>query len=73
MRSYTMKLQSRKKPDILNKLVKHILSSLDELRCCKPADDFVIGQRYAYADCLELLQSFSLCIDFDIEKCYPLE
>ncbi len=68
-----MKLQSQKYPDVLNKLVKHILSSLDELRCCKPADDFVIGQRYAYADCLELLQSFSLCIDFDIEKCYPLE
>ena len=55
MRSYTMKLQSRKNPDVLNKLVKHILSSLDELRCCKPADDFIIGQRYAYADCLELL------------------
>lgn len=73
MRSYTMKLQSQKKPDVLNKLVKHILSSLDELRCCKPADDFIIGQRYAYADCLELLQSFSRCIDFDIEKRYPLE
>lgn len=68
-----MKLQSRKKPDILNKLVKHILSSLDELRCCKPADDFIIGQRYAYADCLELLQSFCRSIDFDIEKRYPLE
>lgn len=68
-----MKLQSRKNPDVLNKLVKHILSSLDELRCCKPADDFIIGQRYAYADCLELLQSFNRCIDFDIEKRYPLE
>lgn len=73
MRSYTMKLQSLKKNDVLSKLVKHILSSLDELRRCKPADDFIIGQRYAYADCLELLQSFSRCIDFDIEKRYPLE
>lgn len=73
MRSYTMKLQSQKKPDVLNKLVKHILSSLDELRRCKPADDFIIGQRYAYADCLELLQALCCCIDFDIEKRYPLE
>lgn len=73
MRNYTMKLQSQREPDVLNKLVKHILSSLDELQCRNPADDFIIGQRYAYVDCLELLQLFTRCFDFDIEKRYPLE
>lgn len=32
------------KADILNKLVIHILSSIDELRCCNTADDFMIGK-----------------------------
>lgn len=61
------------KADVFNKLIKHILSPLDGLRCCAPADDFIIGQRYAYADRLELSPPFNRRIDFDIEKKYPLE
>lgn len=39
--------------------------------------DFILGQKYAYVECLELLQRFvvpsELHIDFAIEDKYPLE
>ena len=39
--------------------------------------DFIRGQKYAYVECLELLQSLAdpseLHIDFVIEDKYPLE
>lgn len=39
--------------------------------------DFILGQKYAYVECLELLQRLvvpsELHIDFVIEDKYPLE
>ena len=39
--------------------------------------DFILGQKYAYVECLELLQSLAdpseLHIDFVIEDKYPQE
>ena len=39
--------------------------------------DFILGKKYAYVECLELLQSLvdpsELHIDFVIEDKYPLE
>ena len=39
--------------------------------------DFILGQKYAYVECLELLQRLvvpsELYIDFAIEDKYPLE
>lgn len=72
-----MRQQSRKTNNILSLLINHILSSLDELKSGYPGDDFVLGQKYAYVECLELLQSLAdssaLHIDFSIENKYPLE
>ena len=72
-----MRRQSRKINNILSLLTDHILSSLDELKSGCPGDDFVLGQKYAYVECLELLQSLTdssaLHIDFTIENKYPLE
>lgn len=39
--------------------------------------DFILGQKYAYVECLELLQRLAspseLHIDFVVEEKYPLE
>lgn len=72
-----MRSRSRKINNILSLLVDHILSSLDELKSGNSGDDFILGQKYAYIECLELLQylsaPFALRVDFDIENKYPLE
>ena len=72
-----MKLQLRKINNNLLLLIDHILSSLDELKNGCPGDDFILGQKYAYVECLELLQRLAspseLHIDFAIEDKYPLE
>lgn len=71
-----MKLQLRKINNNLLLLIDHILSSLDELKNGCPGDDFILGQKYAYVECLELLQnltnSSALHIDFKIENKYPI-
>lgn len=65
------------KNDVLRALVEHILSSLDELTDATLGGDFILGQKYAYVECLELLQRLAspseLHIDFVIEDKYPLE
>ena len=69
-----MKLQSPKTNDPIHKLISHILLSLSELRQSDPSDPFIIGQKYAYVECLEFLQVLDIPeLDFDIEKEYPLE
>ena len=72
-----MKLHSQMKNDVLRTLTEHILSSLDELTAGALEGDFILGQKYAYVECLELLQSLAdpseLHIDFVIEEKYPLE
>lgn len=71
-----MKQPSRKTYNILSSLVNHIFLTLDELESVYPSDDFILGQKYAYVECLELLQSLAdssaLHIDFVIENKYPL-
>ena len=54
-------------------LIAEIHANLDEL--CSESDDFALGQRYAYLECLEILQ---LCpafrrpgIAYDTERRYP--
>ena len=63
--------------DVLRTLVEHILSSLDELTDAARGGGFILGQKYAYVECLELLQSLvvpsELHIDFVIEEKYPLD
>ena len=72
-----MKLHSQMKNDVLRALAEHILSSLDELTDVPLGGDFIHDQKYAYVECLELLQSLAnpseLHIDFVIEEKYPLE
>lgn len=72
-----MKLHSQMKNDVLRALAEHILSSLDELTDVPLGGDFILGQKYAYVECLELLQRLAspseLHIDFVIEDKYPLE
>mgnify|MGYP005785885017 FL=1 len=72
-----MKLHSQMKNDVLRALAEHILSSLDELTDVPLGGDFILGQKYAYVECLELLQCLAspseLHIDFVIEDKYPLE
>ena len=72
-----MKLHSQMKNDVLRALAEHILSSLDELTDVPLGGDFILGQKYAYVECLELLQRLvvpsELHIDFAIEDKYPLE
>lgn len=72
-----MKLHSQMKNDVLRALAEHILSSLDELTDVPLGGDFILGQKYAYVECLELLQYLAdpseLHIDFAIEDKYPLE
>ena len=72
-----MKLHLQEKNDVLRALAEHILSSLDELTDAALEGDFILGQKYAYVECLELLQSFAdpseLHIDFAIEDKYPLK
>ena len=72
-----MKLHSQMKNDVLRTLTEHILSSLDELTDVPLGGDFILDQKYAYVECLELLQSLAnpseLHIDFVIEEKYPLE
>ena len=53
-------------------LIAEIHANLDEL--CSESDDFALGQRYAYLECLEILQ---LCpafrrlgIAYDTERRY---
>ncbi len=57
-----MRQQSRKTNNILSLLINHILSSLDELKSGYPGDDFVLGQKYAYVECLELLLHILLSV-----------
>lgn len=72
-----MKLHSQMRNDVLRTLTEHILSSLDELTAAALEGDFILGQKYAYVECLELLQRLvvpsELHIDFVIEDKYPLE
>ena len=72
-----MKLHSQMSNDVLRTLAEHILSSLDELTAAALGGDFILGQKYAYVECLELLQRLAspseLHIDFVIEDKYPLE
>lgn len=72
-----MKLHLQEKNDVLRALAEHILSSLDELTDAALEGDFILGQKYAYVECLELLQRLvvpsELHIDFVIEDKYPLE
>ena len=43
---------------------------------CPLSDDFLLGQAYAYVECLEILQTCAqlrtLGLDYDIESRYPL-
>lgn len=72
-----MKLHSQMRNDVLRALVEHIVLSLDELSDAALGGDFILGQKYAYVECLELLQYLAgpseLHIDFVIEEKYPLE
>lgn len=72
-----MKRQSQKTNNILLSLVDHILFSLNELQHDNLSDNFILGQKYAYVECLELLQNLAgpsaLHIEFVIENKYPLE
>ena len=72
-----MKRQSQKTNNILLSLVDHILFSLNELQHDYLSDNFILGQKYAYVECLELLQNLAdpsaLHIEFVIENKYPLE
>lgn len=72
-----MKLHLQEKNDVLRALAEHILSSLDELTDAALEGDFILGQKYAYVECLELLQRLAnpseLHIDFAIEDKYPLK
>ena len=57
-------------------LVDKILNALAELSQEKNSD-FIIGERYAYIEFLEILQQIigpqASGLDFDIEKKFPLE
>ena len=72
-----MKLHSQMKNDVLRALAEHILSSLDELTDVPLGGDFILDQKYAYVECLELLQRLvvpsELHNDFAIEDKYPLD
>lgn len=62
----------------LKTIVEYFMTSLDELQELSKngSNDFVIGEKTAYVEALELLQEIydkqSLGLDFDIEERYPL-
>ena len=72
-----MNSSSRKPNKTLHKLISHILFSLDELQNCDSENNFILGQKYALVECLQILQTLTipktLILNFDIEKRYPLD
>lgn len=60
---------------VLKYLIGHIELCLDELYETA-GDDFICGERTAYVECLEIIQTWSKAkscgLDYDIEEKYPL-
>lgn len=61
---------------ILNRIKVYLECCLNELNEEELANDFICGEKTAYVECLELLQSVgkphSLGLDYDIEERYPI-
>ena len=54
-------------------VIEYAEMTLDELSDCH--DDFAIGEKYAWVECLEILQTFKcakkLGLDYNIEERFP--
>ena len=62
--------------DILHYLIDMIIETLEEINDCKDIKnlDFVIGEKTAYVDCLEIIQSLKSNekLNFVIQQKFPL-
>lgn len=66
-----------KKDKILKITIQKITEILEELSAeGVEMNDFILGQKYAFIECLEILQAFQLAkyfgLDYDIEDKFPL-
>ena len=61
--------------EVLKFLIGHIEQCLEEL-CEAEENDFIYGEKTAYAECLEIIQEWSEAsscgLDYDVEEKYPL-
>ena len=61
--------------EILAYLIELLEDSLNELNGLE-ADRFFLGEKYAYVECLEIIQNWSEArkrgLDYDIESRFPL-
>ncbi len=61
--------------EVLKYLIGYLELCLDELYEAEE-NDFVYGEKTAYVECLEIIQTWSKAkssgLDYDIEKKYPL-
>ncbi len=71
-----MKEKNLDSSNVLDKLVSHILISLNELFDVNAPSEFNEGGRYAYIECLEILSRWSRFADYGIENVeekYPIK
>lgn len=65
----------RSAENTLSEMIENITEKLDELSEFKQGEDeFIDGERYAYAECLEMITAWIFAdkhgLDFDVEKKY---
>lgn len=57
-------------------IILSVTEALDELYSSEPCGgEFLLGQKYAFVECLEILQNFFPDLfppEYDVEKKYPL-
>lgn len=60
----------------MSSLLRDYLEELDEISCTDKNYDFVKGEKVAYAECLEMMQSWEYAeragLDYDVEECLSL-
>ena len=63
-----------KAEDVLTKLIRIITINLEELNCYKPKNQFVYGEKTAYIECLEIIQSWDNSnkhkLDYNVQQRY---
>ncbi len=62
--------------ETLIKLIESLTRSLTELEECAEQNDFIYGEKTAYVECLEWVQSWNAAkengLDYEVEKRFPL-
>ena len=69
-------MQKKSSEEVLEMMIHILLTYIEELSEYTEEEEFLYGERLAYTECLEWIQTWRYAevngLDFDIEKKYPL-